>query len=89
LPVITPVGAEMTLSEALEAIPVNKIFAYGGDDILPENAIGQLRVTKVVVAKVLTQKVIDGRFTVEQAKTYALRLFYTNLLEFYGLPTDK
>lgn len=89
LPVITPVGAEMTLSEALEAIPVNKIFAYGGDDILPENALGQLRVTKEVAAKVLAQKVIDGRYSMDQAKGYALRIFYTNLMEFYGMPIDK
>jgi len=50
---------------------------------------GQLRMTKKIVAKVLAQKVIDGRFTMEQAKEYALRLFYTNLMEFYGLTTKE
>jgi uncharacterized protein len=84
LPVITPVECERVLSEALELIPVNKLFMYGGDSGWPEYSIGHLEVAKDIAARVLAQKVIAGRFTEDEAKEYAKRIFYNNPKEFYG-----
>ncbi len=83
--IISPVGARAQLSEMLECVPVNKIFAFGGDQIYPEQIIGHLEMAKENCALVLAAKVLDGSFTLKEAKEYAQRIFRTNLIEFFDL----
>ena len=70
-------------------MPANKIFAFGGDLHYPEQVIGHLEMAKENVAVVLTEKVLDGRFTESEAIEYAERILRTNAIEFYKLDVTK
>lgn len=83
--IITPEGARQQLSEALECVPANKIFAFGGDLHYPEQVIGHLDMAKENVAVVLAEKVLDGRFSEAEALEYAQKILRTNAIEFYKL----
>jgi len=83
--IITPEGAKNQLSEAIECVPANKIFAFGGDLHYPEQVIGHLEMAKENVAIVLAEKVLDGSFSEQQAIGYAEQILRTNAIEFYKL----
>jgi len=87
--IISPEGARAQLSEMLECVPVNKIFAFGGDQSFPEQVIGHLEMAKENCALVLAAKVLSGSFTLEEALEYAQRIFRTNLIEFFKLELPK
>ncbi len=87
--IISPEGARAQLSEMLECVPVNKIFAFGGDQTYPEQVIGHLEMAKENCALVLAAKVLDGSFTLNEAKEYAQRIFRTNLIEFFDLKLSE
>jgi len=82
---ISPEGARSLLSELLECVPVHKIFAFGADTNFPESTIGHLEMAKENCAIVLTEKVLNGYFTEEEALDYALRILRTNSIEFFNL----
>lgn len=82
---ISPEGARSLLSELLECIPVHKIFAFGADTNFPESTIGHLEMAKENCAIVLTEKVLNGYFTEEEAVEYALKILRTNSIEFFNL----
>ena len=83
--IISPEGTRALLSEMLECVPVNKIFAFGADTRFPEAVIGHLEMAKENCALVLADKVLNGYFTEEEAVDYARRIFRTNLIEFFKL----
>jgi hypothetical protein len=82
---ISPEGARSLLSELLECVPVHKIFAFGADTNYPESTLGHLEMAKENCAIVLTEKVLNGYFTEEEALGYALKIFRTNSIEFFNL----
>ncbi len=83
--IITPEGARTQLSELLECVPVNKIFAFGSDTKYPELVIGHLEMAKENCALVLAEKVLNGFFSYDEAVDFARRILRTNLIEFYKL----
>ena len=89
LHIISPEGARSLLSELIECVPIHKIFAFGADTFFPESTIGHLEMAKENCAIVLTEKVLNGFFTEEEAIVYAQRIFRTNLIEFYRLNLPK
>jgi len=86
---ISPEGARSLLSELIECIPVHKIFAFGADTFFPESTIGHLEMARENCAIVLTEKVLNGYFTEEEAIAYARRMLRTNLTEFFRLNLPK
>ncbi len=82
---ISPEGARWLLSELLECVPVHKIFAFGADTSFPESTIGHLEMAKENCALVLTEKVLNGYFSEEEAIQYARRILRTNSIEFFRL----
>ncbi len=82
---LSPTMARRQLSEMLECVPVNKILAYGGDSRNIENAVGDLEIAKENCAVVLAEKVLDGKFTEQEAIEYAQRILRTNAIELYKL----
>ncbi|MBN2409872.1 MAG: amidohydrolase family protein [Candidatus Aminicenantes bacterium] len=82
---ISPEGARSLLSELLELVPVHKIFAFGADTNFPESTIGHLEMAKENCAIVLTEKVLNGYFTEEEAIEYAIKILRTNSIEFFNL----
>jgi len=83
--VIVPSGAREGLSQMLDAVPANKIHGFGGDYMSPVNIWGALEVARENIARVLAEKVGEGRMTEEDAADVAERLLNRNVREIFGL----
>lgn len=83
--IISPSYSERYLHEWLETIPSNKIMAFGGDFHNVENILGHALMARMVVSKVLIEKVKTGYLTEKEAKGIAERLLYKNALELFRI----
>ncbi|MFC1735903.1 amidohydrolase family protein [Candidatus Hydrogenedentota bacterium] len=82
---ISPHNARELLAEALECVPINKIFAFGGDVGRPELVVGMAQQARENVALVLAEKVELGIFSMEEAKDYGEHILRTNAREMWNL----
>lgn len=82
---ISSAYASRYLEEWLEAVPVSKIMAFGGDETMPELTYGSLLVAKKVVSDALIEKVRTGYFSEEEAKRAAKLLLHDNGMKFYNI----
>ena len=78
LHIISPTAGARMLHEAIETVPVNKIFAFGGDFIIPEGAYGHSVLARRVVSRVLTEKVAEAYLSEEEAIRLAQRILRDN-----------
>lgn len=85
LHLISPTAGVRTLHEAVETVPANKIFAFGGDFIIPEGAYGHSVLARRVVSRVLVEKIQDGYLTEEEAVILARRILRENPATLYRL----
>jgi predicted TIM-barrel fold metal-dependent hydrolase len=76
--IISPSAGARMLHEAIETIPANKIFAFGGDFIIPEGSYGHSVMARRVVSRVLTEKVEEGYLTEDEAVALARRMLREN-----------
>jgi predicted TIM-barrel fold metal-dependent hydrolase len=83
--IISPSAAARMLHEALETVPANKIFAFGGDFIIPEGAYGHSVMARRTVSRVLTEKVEDAYLSEEEAVALAGRILRDNPAALYRL----
>lgn len=83
--IISPTYAKNYLHEWLEAIPANKIMAFGGDASGAEASYAHLVIAKQVVSQVLIEKVQTGYLKEQEAKDIAKMIFYDNAVNFYKL----
>jgi len=83
--IINPSAGRRALSEMLDAVPVNKIHGFGGDYIFVEGTYGHAVMAKREIARVLAEKVEDGRFSEEYACEAGAMLLRGNALENFGL----
>jgi uncharacterized protein len=86
--IISPTAAARMLHEAIETIPSNKIFAFGGDFIIPEGAYGHSVMARQVVSRVLTEKVEAGYVTEGEAVNLAQRLLRENAADLFRLKLE-
>jgi hypothetical protein len=82
---ISPAYAERYLNEWIEAVPVSKIMAFGGDQRCVENTYGNLLIAKQIVSDVLIEKVRNGYLSESEAKTVAKMILHDNGVKFYNL----
>jgi predicted TIM-barrel fold metal-dependent hydrolase len=74
------------LNEAIDLIPMNKLLAFGGDYEVPvEKVYGHLVMAREDIARVLAQRIEQGRMTEDDALTLARKWFWENPKELYGL----
>jgi len=85
LHIISPSAGARVLHEAIETIPANKIFAFGGDFIIPEGAYGHSVMARQVVSRVLTEKVAEGYLSEDEAVGLAGRILRDNPAALYRL----
>jgi hypothetical protein len=85
LHIISPAASARMLHEAIETVPANKIFAFGGDFIIPEGAYGHSVLARQVVSRVLTEKVEDGYLTEDEALHLARLILRENPASLYRL----
>lgn len=76
--IISPVASRRALDEFLDAVPYNKISAFGGDYGFLDGIYGHLQLARENVSRVLAQKVSEGVFTFDKAVEIARALFYDN-----------
>lgn len=83
--IISPVASQRTLMEWLDLVPANKICAFGGDYVFVEAVYGHQYMARRNVAEVLTRKVKEGSFGLDDAKEIARWLFIDNPKRIFGL----
>lgn len=82
---ISPSYSERYLNEWIETVPVNKIMAFGGDCMAVENVYGELMAARKTISKVLSDKVIQGYITEQEARKIARMILHDNAAHFYNL----
>ena len=86
--IISPSAAARMLHEAIETIPANKIFAFGGDFIIPEGSYGHSVMARQVVSRVLTEKVEEEWLTEEEAVRLGQQMLRDNPAGLYRLKLE-
>jgi predicted TIM-barrel fold metal-dependent hydrolase len=81
---ISPAAYRRGLDEWLEILPANKIFAWGGDNILIEHSYASLMLAKDLIADVLAAKVNSGYFSLKVAKSVANKILGENAIKIFG-----
>ena len=76
--IISPEAARRALSEWLDAVPANKIIAFGGDYCFVDGVYGHQKLARENVATVLADKVADDSFDLDRARQIARWLFVDN-----------
>jgi predicted TIM-barrel fold metal-dependent hydrolase len=76
--IISPRAAKSALLDFLDAVPYNKISAFGGDYCFVDGVYGHLVLARQNVARALAQKVEEGTFGEDRAVDIARALFYDN-----------
>ena len=85
LHIISPSAGARMLHEAIETVPANKIFAFGGDFLIPEGAYGHSVLARQIVSQVLAEKVSDGYLTEDEALRLARLILRENPAALYRL----
>ena len=82
---VSPEGARRALVEWLDAVPANKISAFGGDYCFVDGVYGHQRLARDDVAASLTQKVMDGSLDLDRVKEIARWVFVDNPVRILNL----
>ena len=83
--IISPEAARRALVEWLDAVPANKISAFGGDYCFVDGVYGHQYLARRNVAAALAQKVTDGSFSLARAQEVAGWLLVDNPKHLFGL----
>jgi len=83
--IISPEAARRALVEWLDAVPANKINAFGGDYCFVDGVYGHQYLARRNVAAALAQKVADGSFDLDRAKEIAQWVFVDNPTRLFNL----
>ncbi len=76
--IISPTASITALAEWLEAVPYNKISAFGGDYCMIDTVYGHQLMARQNVSRSLAIKCSEGLFSTDESKVIAKALFYTN-----------
>ncbi|MBP7403258.1 MAG: amidohydrolase family protein [Clostridia bacterium] len=82
---IAPSAARIALREFLEAVPVSKIFAFGGDYQLVDGVLGHLTLARENVTAVLAGMVADHAMDFSRACRVLAMLFHDNAARVFGV----
>jgi predicted TIM-barrel fold metal-dependent hydrolase len=82
---MNPAESERTLSEWIDGVPFNKIFAYGADTRWPWCDVGYALQAKLGIARVLESKIEAGYLNQRTAEEVADHIMLRNGEEFFGL----
>lgn len=82
--VISPSTARRTLVQALDSVPANKIFAYGGDYHYPEMSWAHSMIARRNVAEALSDVVEQGGCTETEAVALGRMVLYEGAAAFFG-----
>lgn len=84
---VAPEMTVRTLDEAFDLVPMNKIFAFGGDYVyFIEQVYGHLWMARENVSRVLGSRVDRGLLDLDEAQHIMKSWFYDNPKKFYRFP---
>ncbi len=83
--IVSPEAARRALVEWLDAVPANKISAFGGDYCFVDGIYGHQLLARQNVAAALAQKVTDGSLSHARAEEIATWVFVDNPKQLFGL----
>lgn len=84
--IVSPLLVKNSLDEWLDLVPLNKIFAFGGDHAtLPINIVSHLNLAKENIAFVFASRVDRGEIEFSAAIEIIKSWFYDNPKKVYGL----
>lgn len=83
--IINPAAGRRALSDMLDFLPASKIHGFGGDYIFAEGSYAHAKIARREIARVLCEKVEEGRFSEEEAVTVGRMLLRENPIENFGL----
>ena len=74
-----------SLSEWLELVPSNKIFAWGGDQIIIDHSYASLLLAKDLITDVLVDKINSGYFNKNLALSVMKKILHENAINLFKL----
>jgi hypothetical protein len=83
--IISPTACVQALIEWLDAVPANKIIAFGGDYCFIDAVYGHQLMARENVSKSLAAKVEEGVFDIDEAARIAQLLFCDNPMRLFKL----
>ena len=84
--IVAPDMVVQTMKEAIDMVPMNKIFAFGGDYVFfIEKVYGHLQMARENLSLVLGDRVDRGLMDLDEAKAILKAWFYDNPKQFYKL----
>lgn len=83
--IINPSASRRALSDMLDTVPANKIHGFGGDYIFAEGTYGHAVMARREIARVLCEKIEEGRFSEEYAVKVGRMLLRDNAMENFDL----
>jgi uncharacterized protein len=84
--IVSPRMAIEALDQWLDYVPINKIFAFGGDFInMPELVWAHLEIAKRNLAEVFSRRIMRGQLTMEESEQILKMWFHDNPARVYGL----
>jgi uncharacterized protein len=84
--IVSPRMTVEALDQLLDYVPLNKIFAFGGDFInMPELVWAHLEIAKRNLAEVFARRITRGQLTMEDSKHILKMWFCDNPARVYGL----
>jgi hypothetical protein len=87
--IIDPQAGLETARAALTALPVNKLFGFGGDYGYADVVYGHQRIARDGISLVLSEAVRDGRLTKADAKDVARRWLRDNAMEVFRIEDKR
>ncbi len=72
------------LNLAIETIPSNKIFAFGGDNFIVECTYGCQKKVREIISGLLYKKTSEGYFSFDEAVRFAEKILYLNPKAIYS-----
>lgn len=85
-PVLSESMTRTAINEILDAVPVNKVIAFGGDyagDV--ENTYGCLMMTRETLAEALAERIALGRLDLDDARQISRMWFHDNPEKIYRI----
>lgn len=83
--IISPTAAVNAFVEYLDAVPANKISAFGGDYCFVDGVYGHQYLARENLARALAVKIDQEAIDLDRAKEVAQMLLYDNPLKLFGL----
>lgn len=82
---INPIASIDFLKKYIMTSPINKIMAFGGDDLYIENLIGHAKLARIGISKALSELVQENWITESDAFEIAERIMWENAEDIYGI----